>query len=441
MPEALPTPFDAAGAAEPGRLGPYELYERLGTGGHACVYRARRGGDPDAADVAIKRLHPHLTGDHEAVQGFGREARIAYLLDHPAIRRIFSLCREPGELFMVMEYVDGSPLSRVLDRAIDAQTRLPVDGILAVLCRLCDALHYAHDVVDEYGVPTGFVHRDISPSNVIVCAGGALKLIDLGVARTLAPELVTNSGLIKGKFGYMAPEVMRSGPFDRRADVFSAGVLAWELLTMRRLFPVRNAAADLLRVRARRIPPPSRYNPTCPAALDAIVLRALATRPADRWASCATLATALRGVAARMGEPLTDRAIARLARTVGLRQRVRPPRRAADDQPPLIAHPIATLPPPVVAPRRCRRSAALGALGGSIATLAVATLVSSVLFASAPPIATARPLPAPSAPPPVACPDAGAGSTSEAGAPDAERARPGIADQRCPRDARPAASD
>lgn len=434
--------LEAVGATAPGKLGPYELYERLGTGGHACVYRARRSGDPDAADVAIKRLHPHLTSDHEAVQGFGREARIAYLLDHPAIRRIFSLCREPGELFMVMEYVDGSSLSRVLDRAIDVQTRLPVDGILAVLCRLCDALDYAHDVVDEYGVPTGFVHRDISPSNVIICAGGTLKLIDLGVARTLSPELVTNSGLIKGKFGYMAPEVMRSGPFDRRADVFSVGVLAWELLTMRRLFPMRDAAADLLRVRARRIPPPSRYNPACPAALDAILLRALATRPGDRWVSCATLATALRGVAARMGEPLTDRAIARLARSVGLRPRPRrAPRRAGSSPPPLIAHPIATVPPPVVASRRCRRSAALGALGGSIATLAVATLVSSVLFASAPPIATARPLPTPATAPAATCPDAGVGPANEAGAADGEEAPAGLVDPRCPRDARPAAGD
>ncbi len=297
----------------PDRLGGYRIYERLGTGGQACVYRARRIGDPDACDVALKRLHPHLIEDESAVQSFGREARIAYLLDHPVIRRVLALCREPGELFMIMEHIEGVSLSAVLERARRARLLLPLRGVLTVLHRLCDALHYAHELVDERGAPAGLVHRDVSPSNLIVTSSGRLKLIDLGVARSQSVDHQSNSGVVKGKLSYMAPEVMRSAPFDRRADIFSLGVMAWELLTSSKLFPLRNPPVDLERIRARAVPPPSSRNPACPAELDFIVLRALDKDPAERWSSAAALAEALQTVAMRLGARLLDGAMAELA--------------------------------------------------------------------------------------------------------------------------------
>ncbi len=282
------------------------MHERLGVGGMACVYRGRRRGDPTARDVAVKRLHPHLTEDATAVASFVREARIACLLDHPAIRRVYALCREPGELFMTMEYVAGHSLYSVLKRASLAQRPLSVRGVLSVLQRLCEALHYAHELVDEHGTPAGFVHRDISPSNVLVSTTGELKLIDMGVARAYADDLHSQAGVVKGKYGYMAPEVLWARPFDRRADVFSIGVVAWELLTLCKLFPIRQPPVDIARVRSRVIPPPSRRNRDCPPELDDLVLRALAVEPADRWQSCAAFAAALGAFAERHGHPLDD---------------------------------------------------------------------------------------------------------------------------------------
>ena len=240
----------------PNQLGHYRLNERVGVGGQAAVYRARRLDDPDGRDVALKRLHPHLIDDPGSVQGFSREARIAYLLDHPVIRRVLALHRQPAELFMVMEYVDGLSVTDLLRRAAASERCLPLAGVLTVLDRVCDALAYAHELVDERGASAGLVHRDVSPSNVLVTSAGRVKLIDLGVARSESAEHATSSGLIKGKYGYMAPEVMQGAPFDRRADVFSVGVLAWELVTVRKLFPVNQHAFDLDRVRARPIAPP-----------------------------------------------------------------------------------------------------------------------------------------------------------------------------------------
>ena len=305
--------------APPNQLGRYRLHERVGVGGQAAVYRARRLDEPDGKDVAIKRLHPHLLDDPESVQGFSREARIAYLVDHPVIRRALALCRQPDELFMVMEYVDGVTLTELLRRAAASERCLPLAGVLTVLDRVCDALAYAHELVDERGASAGLVHRDVSPSNVLVTTAGRVKLIDLGVARSESAEHATSSGLVKGKYGYMAPEVLAGAPFDRRADVFSLGVLAWELVTVRKLFPINQHAFDLDRVRARPIAPPSHTNPACPAALDAVILRALATDPAARWPSCAAMAAELRAIARRLGESLHDHAVARM---VSLRERL-----------------------------------------------------------------------------------------------------------------------
>ena len=373
---------------QPATLGAYRLYERLGAGGQASVYRARRIEGPDPCDVALKRLHAHLADDDAAVRSFGREARIAYLLDHPVIRRVFSLCREAGELFMTMEYVAGVSLNDVLSRASVAQRRLPLRSILSLLHRLCSALHYAHELVDEHGTAVGFVHRDVSHSNLMLTRGGRLKLIDMGVARMQSADHITRPGAIKGKFGYMAPEVMSGSPFDRRADVFSVGVVAWELLTTRKLFPLGARPVDLEHVRARAIEAPSQHAPGCPAELDAVVIRALATSAADRWPTCAALADAVRDIAAGLGEPVTDDAIAELVdahqRPHGSGAPVRPaprsrlargtPAELPESRPRPSSAGLAALEPGqdgglTARCGRCRRRLALGAIGGSLATL------------------------------------------------------------------------
>ncbi len=298
--------IERARGGSAGRLGAYLLLERLGVGGMATVHRARRVGDPDARDVAIKRLHPHLVDNANAIASFVKEVRVGCMLDHPVIRRVFNLCREGDDLFMVMEYVDGWSLRSLLERCSTLGQPLTMRSVLAVLHQLCRALQYAHELVDETGAPTRFVHRDVSPSNLIVSTNGRLKLIDMGVARVDVGALETRSGHIKGKYGYMAPEVLDAVPFDRRADVYSVGVVAWELITLCKLFPVRNPPVDVDRVRARPVEPPSLRNRACPTELDAIVLRAVAAAPADRWQSCGAMADALGEVARTMGEPIPD---------------------------------------------------------------------------------------------------------------------------------------
>jgi serine/threonine protein kinase len=204
----------------PARLGAYRLFERLGSGGQAFVYRAQRIGDPDACDVALKRLHPHLTDDDAAVRSFGREARIAYLLDHPVIRRVFSLCREPGELFMIMEYVNGVSVNNVLKRASAARRHLPVHGILALLHRLCGALHHAHELVDERGAAAGLVRDRVWARDVREAAGPHPDLLDAdGGLPEAGPAVRAGGAFAAYALGFLAPglavQVFRSNRWTR----------------------------------------------------------------------------------------------------------------------------------------------------------------------------------------------------------------------------------
>ncbi len=389
----------------PAVLGAYRLFECLGTGGYASVYRARRITDSDTCDVALKRLHPHLMSDVDAVRAFGREARLAVLLDHPTIRRVYSLVREPGALFMTMEYVEGVTLFDLLRRASAERRRFPLAAILTLLHRLCDALHYAHERVDELGVRAGFVHRDISPSNLMIAPRGRLKLIDLGVATTQLDDQGPRGRPLKvqGKFGYMAPEVLLRAPYDRRADVFSVGVVAWELLTLCRLYPVSKPPVDVELVRSRPVAAPSTFDRRCPADLDAIVLRALDRDPRARWPSCAAMADALTRLALGLGEAITDTAVAPL-----VEEPAAPPRLARGTSPPSAAAVPPTAERVIAVPRRCGRVLAAGGVAGSLATLLVAGIAPKLEHhAVAPPVSpavhvpVAPPVRAPTAPPPL----------------------------------------
>jgi eukaryotic-like serine/threonine-protein kinase len=418
--------------AQPPMLGPYRLYERLGAGGLASVYRARRVGDPEARDVAVKRLHPHLAHSPGAIASFAKEMHLSCLLDHPLIRRIHALCRERDEIFMVMDYVAGRSLAAVLKRAYATKRRLPLRAVLAVLHRGCAALHHAHELVDEHGEPAGFVHRDISPSNLMVSPSGRLTLIDMGVARARLGDAPTRAGLIKGKLGYMAPEILAGQPYDRRADVFSIGVVAWEMLTLSKLYPIRNRLEDLERVRARPIVRPSAVDVSCPPELDDIVLRALATAPEDRWPSCRAMAHAVQDLAARLHQPLSDSEIAELAGDLDAPPAVRdlplplpaPRRRLArgtasdhDDEPSTAPAPA----PPPPEPRRtvgARGGFALGTVFGSLLTLLAVSAID--LYAPSLPVVPRQLAPV----------DAGAADTGAAD--DAAPVDAGVADAPAP---------
>ncbi len=291
-------------AVEPEVFGPYLVYERLGVGGMATVHRAEeRAGTELGRVVALKRLLPHLAEDASFVKSFVREAKLASLLTHPNVVRLFELGRVGTTYFISMEYIEGKDLRQILRHARRVTGPPPLPVSLSLLSQACAALEYAHQCCDADGQPLELVHRDISPSNLIVNGAGVLKVIDFGIARAQSAHLRTQTGRVKGKLAYMAPESIAGKPLDRRSDVFSLGVVAHELMTARPLFAQKNEYQTLLQVQRGEVAPPSAFNPAVRPELDALILRALAKDPDDRWPSAGDMGRALAAFLAQQQLP------------------------------------------------------------------------------------------------------------------------------------------
>ncbi|MGE0545747.1 MAG: protein kinase [Kofleriaceae bacterium] len=276
------------------KFGPYIIYQRLGVGGMATVHRAlEQGIEGFERIVALKRLLSHLAEDDSFVKSFVREAKLASLLNHVNIVQIYELGRVGSEYFISMEYVEGRDVRRILRNANKVTGPTPIQVTVGLLLQLCDALDYAHTKTDDHGRPLGIVHRDVSPSNLIVTQSGYLKVIDFGIAKAHPVHLQSETGRIKGKLAYMSPEAISGLTLDARSDVFSTGVIAHELITARPLFATKNEYQTMQNVERGDIKPPSAFNQACPPELDAIVLKALARDPADRFFSAAALRDAL----------------------------------------------------------------------------------------------------------------------------------------------------
>ncbi len=272
------------------QFGPYLVYERLGVGGMATVHRAlERGIEGFERMVALKRLLPHLAEDASFIKSFVREAKLASLLNHVNIVQIFELGRVGTEYFISMEYIDGRDIRRILRHARKVTGPPPVNISVGILLQLCEALDYAHNKADEEGQPLQLVHRDVSPSNVLVTSAGHVKVIDFGIAKAQSSQLRTQTGRVKGKLAYMAPEAITGKELDARSDLFAVGVIAHEMLTARPLFASKNEYQTLLKVQRGDILPPSTFNQGCQPELDAIVLRALARDPDQRFSNASEL--------------------------------------------------------------------------------------------------------------------------------------------------------
>ncbi|MES1210248.1 MAG: serine/threonine-protein kinase, partial [Pseudomonadota bacterium] len=281
--------------SEPIQFGKYTLFELIGRGGMAEVYKARIQGPAGfERTFVVKRILPHLSSDPTFIKMFVEEAKLSARLAHPNIVHIFELGAVEGEYFISMEYIRGHDLSETM-RAIWKTMGPPRPELVAYIGReACRGLAYAHSLTDDNGEPLGMVHRDISPSNVMLSYEGAVKLLDFGIAKALgdAPE-TTKNGTMKGKYAYMAPEQTEGENVDNRSDIFACGIVLHEVLTGRRLFKGSNDVQTIERVRRCEVPRPSLQNPAVPPALDAIVLKALARNPADRWSDAADMANAL----------------------------------------------------------------------------------------------------------------------------------------------------
>jgi len=269
----------------PEQFGKYSLLGHLATGGMAEVYLARQAGLHGFEKiVVIKRVRPEMT-DRETTELFLDEARLVASLEHSNIAQVYEIGMVSDSYFFVMEYVHGADLRQVMEASLRREKRISLADAVYVMIGVCAALHYAHEKRDSDGNPLDIIHRDVSPSNVLLSHDGAVKVCDFGIAKAANRQTETNRGVLKGKFSYMSPEQCRSEEIDRRSDIFAIGILLYELTTLSRLF---NAPSDfeLLRTIVEEpVPPPSTRAADYPPELERIVLRALSRQREDRYAT------------------------------------------------------------------------------------------------------------------------------------------------------------
>ncbi|HSQ65003.1 MAG TPA: serine/threonine-protein kinase, partial [Polyangiaceae bacterium] len=294
-----------ATAAPGGRVvGRYVLYDEIAAGGMATVHIGRLVGAVGfSRSVAIKRLHAQFAHDPEFVNMFLEEARLTSRIRHANVVPVLDVESTQSELFLVMEFIQGETLSR-LTRVDKKRSRVvPLPIALAIACDLLNGLHAAHEATDERGQPMQIVHRDVSPHNVMVGSDGISRVVDFGIAKAASSSQSTRDGEVKGKFAYMSPEQLSSVAVDRRADIFAAAIVLWEMLTGRRLFSANDPAGIVGKVLTGQIQPPSARIGGLPPALDALVMKALERDRGRRFATAADMARALENV----GVPLARR--------------------------------------------------------------------------------------------------------------------------------------
>jgi serine/threonine-protein kinase len=271
-------------------LGRYTLHAELASGGMATVYIGRLNGPVGfGRTVAIKRLHPHFAKDLEFVKMFLDEAKLAARVQHPNVVPTLDVVAEDGELFLVLDYVKGESVSALVRAATADGKKLPVDIASAIAVGALRGVDAAHEAKDERGEALNIVHRDISPQNIIVGADGVPRLLDFGVAKARARLSTTRDGALKGKIPYMAPEQL-DGKTSRRTDIYSIGVVLWEMLSGRRLFQADTEMQVMTLVVRGEIAPPSSFNDAVPAELDRICARALRLEPDARYATAHEMA-------------------------------------------------------------------------------------------------------------------------------------------------------
>ncbi|HEY1549941.1 MAG TPA: serine/threonine-protein kinase [Kofleriaceae bacterium] len=283
-----------AGASAPARLGRYELLARLATGGMGEIFLARLEGAAGFEKLCVvKRILPHLADDARFRQMLIAEAQIAAKMAHANICQVYELGETAGQLYIVMEYLEGVTMLPLLRRASKANAPLDLGFIAGVIQQTTDALHYAHELKDRSGEPLGLIHRDVTPANIFLCDSGVTKVLDFGIAKARGASAKTEDGAVKGKYAYMAPEQLRGTSIDRRVDLFALGVVLYETVALRRLFQRKTDYLTFRAVMEQPIPDIRRYRPDAPDALVAVIARALDRDPANRFDTARQLGSAV----------------------------------------------------------------------------------------------------------------------------------------------------
>src|SRR5512140_767411 len=269
-------------------VGKYELVRKLATGGMAEVFLAKfewaRGLEKT---VVVKRILYHLAEDPTFIEMFFTEAQLAAQLSHPNIAQVIEFGESEGVYFLAMEYVDGPSLRALANAAHATGTGIPFPHCARIAAFCCEALAYAHELPDAAtGQPLNLVHRDISPDNVLISKTGSVKLVDFGIAKAATQTHRTKTGLVKGKLAYMAPEQLRAEPLDRRADVYSLGVMLYELVSGRKPYEAPSEVTLIHAMLYEDMTPLRTRREDVPPELERIVNKALERKREDRWADC-----------------------------------------------------------------------------------------------------------------------------------------------------------
>jgi len=299
----------------PHRLGRFELIERIGQGGMAEVFRAAvTGPEGFRRELVVKRVLPQLSGRARFTQMFVNEAKISALLAHPNIVQIFEFGEAGGSYFIAMESVRGVTLRDVLIRLREQGRTMPVVAAAEITRETLVALDYAHSLRDGEGRPLEIIHRDVSPSNIMLAETGVVKVLDFGIARAADMIADDDGEVVKGKIAYLAPEQIACRAIDRRADLFAAGCVLHEMLTGRVMFRAQNNLQRKLELLAEKSLPPSAWNPDVPPAVDEIVRRATERDAELRYASAADMILDLENYLASFRS--SNRAVLRLIRSL-----------------------------------------------------------------------------------------------------------------------------
>ncbi len=291
----------------PVQFGRYALVRRIGAGGMGEVFLAREESQGRARACVLKKVLPNLAQNRAFVGRFLDEAKVVVRLNHPNIARVYAMGDVDGEYYLTMEYVQGKTVSRFTRRIRDSKQVMPLGHVLLIGERVCQGLAYAHDATDEHGSPLHLVHRDLSPANVCVSYRGEVKIIDFGAAQSTLKEEQTAPRVVIGNLTYMAPEQARKQLVDRRADIYSTGVMLWELLAWHAL-PQKGDPVERWRKAANPSwEAPSLHQPGLPGDVDAAILRALKKDPAERYPDAAAFGAELLRLRRKYAPEVTEK--------------------------------------------------------------------------------------------------------------------------------------